>query len=256
MSDGHSLLDAAPTRGTYDVSLPAKLAPNRGPNFGILLVFLGVIGVAAFHYIELGPAGVGLSIEVAPAPSSKAPLGRLAPWLALAIFIAVMIFCVWREFTYFGSGGSYFFGLSPQGVTVSSPLVLRRFAWDQIERFGVVARHGRARHGGPRSSYSVRANLRKGGWFQSGVVIAQADFAKDLGIDRADCAEILCAFLNEVRDRVREAERAGTGVVVPVPHGLHVVAWHDMTPTPAAAEPAPAATAGFQSARKPTITRD
>lgn len=128
------------------------------------------------------------------------------------LIVIEVSYIVWREFNYFRPGGSYYVGLSAQGVTMSTTFRRRFFAWSEIEPFFVSGGHSEnGKH------YFVRAVRKDGGWFRRRVSIPQKDFAKRVG------AEILCDFLNQVRSRVQEAGAGGTPVTVSVPDGLNVV---------------------------------
>ncbi len=252
--------DASETSTSYDRRLPLVLRPNRGPNFTWVLIFFGIIGFILYKL--LSAEGLVITYVIDFFPTAGTWMERNLPWLGIALFVSLSVFGIWRELSYFRPGGSYFVGLSAEGVTISTPFKRRHFGWTEIERFRVGAARV-SNEAGSKKSYTIRADLRDGGFFRSGIAIAQGDFAKDLGATRARSAEILCGFLNEVRDRVREVEFAGIVAVVPVPYGLHVVEEGDAATT--LAEVSPRAMSGSSTrpavgskapVRTPTVTRE
>jgi hypothetical protein len=239
---------AAEALAHHEQRLPAALRPNRGPNFTWVLAFLGFIGFALYNLYFDQSLIIAYKVEQTPATGDW--IGRHMPLLAFVVFAGICGFAIWREFAYFRSDGAFFLGLSRAGVTMSTPFARRHFAWQDLERFRVGVGRERTRYGS-RQSYSVRADLKNGSWLRSGVVLGQSDFARDLGADKAASAEILCVFLNEVRDRVREAEREGRDVVVPAPYGLVVVE----TPSAGYGPPKPATAVDEASVERPRTER-
>lgn len=240
--------------------LPAVLRPNRGPRVIQLLLLLGVFGFVAYQVILTHSKVFTLDLPV------NVDLGTwaqgLMPELVLGLILVVCAFSAWREFAYFRSHGSYFLGLSSDGLTMSKPFGRRSFSWQDIERFRVeVGRE--SRKSGTKQVFTVRSGVKDGGWFRGAIALPQADFADKLGPDKAASAEILCSFLNEVRDLVREAKRMKEDVVVQVPYGLLVIeapgATYGGTKRPVGVTQRPisrAATKQKPVVRKPTVSRE
>jgi len=237
----------------FDRRLPIILRPNRGPNLVNVLVFIGVMGFILYQLL-LMPRSFFAFDMVSTRPVT-AWFSSLLPVLIYLAVIGTCIFTVWRELVYFRPRGSYYLQLSKSGLVVSTPITLKRFEWESVERFRVEQKREQGK-GGSRMVYIVQANLRDGGTFNSALKLRQLDFAKDLGHDKENSAEILCAFLNEVRDRVREAERFRDDVVASVPYGLVVDEASDMAEQPAGRPAKPKAKAAKTVERKPTIIRD
>ena len=225
-----------------------------------LLLLFGVFGFVAYQVTLTHSKIFTLDLPV------NADLGAwaegLMPELVLGLVLVVCAFSAWREFAYFRSNGSYFLGLSPNGLTMSTPFGVRHFAWQDIERFhiDVGKKSGKS---GTRKVFIVRSEMKEGGWFRGAIALPQADFADKVGADPASSAEHLCKFLNEVRDLVRESERKKANVAVPVPYGLLVIekpgAIYGETKRSMATTPGSVSRADAKQkplARKPTVSRE